>query len=125
MDSNTDVLLLNFNIRSIGDYFDTFNCFTNLLKVKFGCLSFSETFLNDNNKNLYTILFVDIMLFIMFDVVAAEVEVYLYIFQMFKNPKYFTHVSISLPIIETLVIETDKANYKLLIISIYRPPINC
>ena len=31
MNSNTDLLLLNFNIRSICANFDTFNCFTNLL----------------------------------------------------------------------------------------------
>ena len=43
MNSNTDLLLLNFNIRSIGSNFDTFNCFTNLLNKKFGILSFSES----------------------------------------------------------------------------------
>ena len=39
--SDTDLLLLNFNIRSIGANFDTFNCFTNLLNKKFDILSFS------------------------------------------------------------------------------------
>ena len=29
---NTDLLLLNFNMRLIGANFDPFNCFTNLLK---------------------------------------------------------------------------------------------
>ena len=57
MNSNTDLLLLNFNIRSIGTNFDTFNCFTNLLNKKFDILSFSEKWLNYNNKNLYTIGF--------------------------------------------------------------------
>ena len=42
MNSNTDLLLLNFNIRSIGANFDTFNCFTNLLNKKFYILSFSD-----------------------------------------------------------------------------------
>ena len=55
MNSNTDLLLLNFNIGSIGANFDTFNFFTNLLNKKFEILSFSESWLNDNNKNLYTI----------------------------------------------------------------------
>ena len=41
MSSNTDLLLLNFNIRSVGANFDTFNCFTNLLNKKFDILSFS------------------------------------------------------------------------------------
>ena len=55
MNSNTDLLQLNFNIRSLGVNFDTFNCFTNLLNEKFDILNFSESWLNDNNKNLYTI----------------------------------------------------------------------
>ena len=55
MNSDTDLLILNFNIRSIGANFDTFNCFTNLLNKKFDILSFSKSWLNDNNKNLYTI----------------------------------------------------------------------
>ena len=55
MNSNTDLLLLNFNIRSIGANFDTFNCLTNLLNKKSDVLCFSESLLNDNNKNLYTI----------------------------------------------------------------------
>ena len=54
INSNTDLLLLNFNIRSIGAILDTFNCFTNLLNKKFDILSFSESWLN-NNRNLYTI----------------------------------------------------------------------
>ena len=83
--SNTDLLLLNFNIRSIGANFDTFNCFTKLLNKKFDILSFSESWLNDNNKNLYTIE--GMRLFTMYDVTVAEVEVYLFIFQMFSNPK--------------------------------------
>ena len=51
---NTDLLLLNFNIRLIGANFDPFNCFTNLLK-KIDILNFSKSWLNDNNKNLWTI----------------------------------------------------------------------
>ena len=43
MNSNTDLLLLNFNTRSIIANFDTFNCFTILLNKKFGILSFSES----------------------------------------------------------------------------------
>ena len=86
MNSYTDLLLLNFNIRSIGANFDIFNCFTNQLNKKFDILSFSESWLNDNNKNLYTIEGYDAF-HNMFDVTVAEVEVYLYIFQMFSNPK--------------------------------------
>ena len=48
------ILQLNFNIRLIGANFDTFNCFTNLLNKKIDILSFSESWLNDNNKILYT-----------------------------------------------------------------------
>ena len=55
MNSDTDLSLLNFNIRSIGAIFDTFNCFTNLLNKKIDILSFSESWLKESNKNLYTI----------------------------------------------------------------------
>ena len=43
MNSNTDLLLLNFNMRSICAYFDTFNCYTNLLNKRFDILSISES----------------------------------------------------------------------------------
>ena len=55
MNSNTGLFLSNFNIRSIGANFDTFNCFTNLANKKFDIHSFPESWLNDNNKHLYTI----------------------------------------------------------------------
>ena len=62
------------------------------------------------------------MLFIMFDVTVAEVEVYLYIFPNVFKSKVIHPCTISLPTIETLFIETVKENCRLLIISIYRPP---
>ena len=43
MNSNTNLLLLSFNIRSIGANFDTFTCFTNLLTKKNDMLNFSES----------------------------------------------------------------------------------
>ena len=58
MNIDTGLLLFNFNIRSVGANFDTFYCFTNLLNKKLtslDILSFSESWLNDNNKNLCTI----------------------------------------------------------------------
>ena len=62
------------------------------------------------------------MLFTMFDVTVAEVEVYLiYISNVFKS-KVIHPCSISLPTIDTQFIETVKEYYRLLIISIYRPP---
>ena len=86
MNSNTDLLLLNFNIRSIGANFDTYNCFTNLLNKEFDILSFSESWLNDNNKNLYTIEGYEA-----FHNVRCNGRrgrgFYLYIFQMFSNRK--------------------------------------
>ena len=54
MNSNADLLLFSFNIRSIGANFDTFKCFTNPLNKKLDILSLSENLRNDNNKNLYT-----------------------------------------------------------------------
>ena len=55
MNSNTDLLLLNFNIRSIDTIFYRFNCFTNLLNKKIDILSFTEIWLKDN-KNLCIIV---------------------------------------------------------------------
>ena len=48
------MLLFNFNIRSIGANFYTFNCFTNQVNKRNGIpsLSFSESWQNNNNKNL-------------------------------------------------------------------------
>ena len=42
MNSITVLLLLNFNIRSIGANFDAFNFFTNLLKEKLDILRFQK-----------------------------------------------------------------------------------
>ena len=47
MNSATDLLLLNFNITSIGANFNTFNSFTNLLNKKIGILNFSESWQNN------------------------------------------------------------------------------
>ena len=55
MNSNTDLLQLKINTRAIGANLDTFNCFANLLNKKLDILNFSESWLNDNNKNLCTI----------------------------------------------------------------------
>ena len=85
MNTNTDLLLLNFNIRSIGANLDTFNCFTNLLNKKIDILSFSEPGLMIIIKTCT--LLRDMRLFTMFDLTVTEVEVYLYIFQMFSNRK--------------------------------------
>ena len=55
MKSNTDPLPLNFNIKSIGTNFDSFSCFTNQLNKTSDILSFSESWINDNDKNQCTI----------------------------------------------------------------------
>ena len=58
MNSNTDLLLLNFNMRSIGAYFDIFNCFTNLLNKKFDILCFSESWLRSDQIKLSGMAFI-------------------------------------------------------------------
>ena len=62
------------------------------------------------------------MLFTMFDVTVAEVEVYLYNISNVIKSKVVHPCTISLPTIETLFIETVNENCRLLIMSIYRPP---
>ena len=113
MNCKTDLLLLNFNIRSIGANFNTFNCFTNLLNKKNYILSFSESWPNDNNKNLCTMEGYDA-----FHNVLCEgrrgVGLSVYISNVFKSK--VTHpCTLSLPTIETLFIESVKEKCRLLI----------
>ena len=114
MNSNTDLLLLNFNIRSICANFDTFNCFTHLLSKNFDILRFSESWLNDNNKNLYT-------LYEAFHYVRCDGcrggYLSVYISYIFKSTLVIHPCTISLPTIETV-----EEKYRLLLITIYRPP---
>ena len=120
MNSYTDLLLLNFNIRAIGANFDTFNCFTNLLNKKFDGLSFSESWLNDNNKNLHTIDSIEG--YDAFHNVRSNGRrgggLSVYISNVFKSEVIKCAITISLPTIETLFLETVKENFRLLIISI-------
>ena len=120
MNSNTDLLLLKFNIRPIGANFDTFNCFINLLNNKFDILSFSESWLNDNNKDLYTIEGYDAFHNVLCDGRKGG-RLSVYISNVSKS-KVIQPCTISLPTVETLFIETVKENCRLLIITIYRPP---
>ena len=56
MNSKTDLILLNFNKIFINSNIDTFNCFSNELnKEIIHNLSFSESWINDKNQNLYTV----------------------------------------------------------------------
>ena len=83
-------------------------------------LNFSESRLNDNNKNLYTIEGYDA-----FSQVRCNGRrgggLSVYILNVFKS-KVIHLCTIYLKTIETLFIETVKENCRLLIISIYRPP---
>ena len=107
MNSNTDLLLFNFNIRSIGANLDTFNCYTNLLNKKFYIHSFSESWLNDNNKNLYTIEGYEAFHNVRCDGRRGG-GLSVYISNVFKS-KVIHPCTISLPTIETLFIETVKS----------------
>ena len=119
MNSNTDLLQLSFNTRSIGDNFDTFHLFTNLLNKKFDIQSFSESWLNDN-KNLHTIEGYDGFYNVRCD--GRKVGgLSVYISNVYKS-KVIHPCNISLSAIETLFIETVKEICKLLIASIYIPP---
>ena len=115
MNSHTDLLLLNFNIRAIGANFDILNCFTYLLNKKFYILSFSKSWLNDNNKNVYTTEEYDAFHNVRRDGRRGGC-LSGYISIVFKS-KVIHPCTISLPTIETV-----KENCRLLIISIYRPP---
>ena len=107
-------------VSSIGANFDTFNCFTNLLNKKFNILCFSESWLNDYNKNLCTIERYDAFHNVRCDGRRGG-GLPVYISNVFKS-KIIHPCTISPQTIETLFIETVKKNCRLLIISIYRPP---
>ena len=114
MNSNTDLLLLCFNIRSIGANFDIFNCFTNPLNKKINILyiyiSFSESWLIDNNRNLYTIEGYEAFHNVRCDDRTGG-GLSVYILNAYK-PKVIHPCTISLPTIETLFNETVKENCK-------------
>ena len=93
--------------------FDTSNCFTKLLSKKFDILSFSESWLNDNNENLYNTT----EGYDAFHNVRCGSHrgggLSVYISNVFKS-KVIHPCTISLPTIENLFIETVKENCRLL-----------
>ena len=50
---NNDLLLINLNVRSLCANLDLFYGFKELINKKFGVVSFTESWLNNSNKQLF------------------------------------------------------------------------
>ena len=125
MNSNTDLLLLNFDIGSIGSNFDTFNCFKNVLNKKIHIQSFSESQLNVNNKKpilyIQSIAGYDALPNVRCDGhCGGGLSVYI---SNVLNPKYSSKL---VPCPCTISLNSNhltlRENYKFFVVSIYRLP---
>ena len=117
--NKSDLLLLNYNIRSLCANFDLFHGFSQLLNIKFDIISFTESWLKENNKQLYAINGYNDFHSLRSDGRrGGGISVFIsnkYDCKIIKNS------SLSLEYIETLFIEVTRANKKILIASIYKP----
>ena len=120
INSKTDLLLLNFNIRSLSANFDLFNGFHSLLNKKFNILCFTESWLTDNNKQLYSIPGYNDFHCLRNDGRRGG-GLSMYISETYDT-KFIKQSSISLSFIETLFVEIHKDNLKILVATIYKPP---
>ena len=120
INDNTDLLMLNFNIRSLSANFDLFHGLSKILNKRFGIISFTESWLTNNNKQLYKIPGYS-------DFHSLRTDgrrgggLSIYISNEF-DAKLISHSTISLNYIETLFIEIEKGNTKILVALIYKPP---
>ena len=115
----TDLLLLNYNIRSLNSNFDQFLAFSHLINKKFDVISFTESWLKEENKHLYNISgYQD------FHNLRGDGRrgggISLYVTENFKA-KLIKNCTFSLIYIETLGIEIIRDSVKILIISVYKP----
>ena len=106
----TDLLLLNYNIRSLNANLDQFIAFSHLINKKFDIISFTESWLKNENKHLYNLR----------DDGRRGGGISIFILDNLEA-KLIKHSTISKKYIETLSIEINKENKKILIMSIYKP----
>ena len=116
---NTDLLILNYNIRSLSANYDQFNGFSQLLKAKFDIINFTESWLKEGNKQLYAINDYNDFHNLRDDGRRGG-GISIYISKQFEA-KIIKESTITLNYIETLFIEIVKENRKILIASVYKP----
>ena len=120
INSKTDLLLLNFNIRSLSANFDLFDGYCSVLNKKFDILSFTESWLTNDNKQLYGISGFNDFHSLRNDGRRGG-GISMYISQNYET-KLIEQSTISLPYIETLFVEMSRDNITILIACIYKPP---
>ena len=120
INSNKDLVLLNLNIRSLSANYDLFQGFLNLFNKQFGIISLTESWLNNDNKQLFKLSGYNDFHSLRNDGRRGG-GLSMFISEKY-NAKPIHKYSISLPFIETLFVEISKENSKVLIIAVYRPP---
>ena len=119
INSSTDLLLLSYNIRSLNANIDQFLAFSHQINKKFDIISFTESWLKDENKNLYHINGYNDFHNLRSDGRrGGGISVYI---SNDLEAKIIRHSTISLNYIETLCIEICKETKKILIMSVYKP----
>ena len=119
VNNNNNFSILNLNIRSITSNFDTLNAFLSTLHIKFDILSFTESWLNETTKNLIKLNGYHALHTLRPVNRGGGVSIYI---KNFMNSKKIESCSLSLPYFESLFIELNHRNKKILIATIYRPP---
>jgi hypothetical protein len=110
LDMQSKFSLLHLNIRSISNKFDSFKNFINTLNIQFQIIGLTETWLNDNNMDCFTLNKYE---YLGSNYVSKNLE--------FKNRKYLDKNFDD--IIETKFVEVTNNNGKNLIIGVInRPP---
>ena len=119
INSSTDLLLLSYNIRSLNANIDQFLAFSHQINKKFDIISFTESWLKDENKNLYHINGYNDFHNLRSDGRrGGGISVYI---SNDLEAKIIRHSTISLNYIETLCIEICKESKRILIMSVYKP----
>ena len=115
----TDLLLLNFNIRSLSSNYDQFLAFSHSINKKINVISFTESWLKNENKQLYGIDgYKDFHSLRDDGRRGGGISVYV---SNDLEAKIINDCTISINYIETLCIEIHKDNKKILLMSVYKP----
>ena len=111
--------VLNLNIRSITANIDPLNAFLSTLNTKFDILSFTESWLTDETRNLIFLNNYNSLHCLRSSKRGGGISIFV------KNSISFKRIescSLSLPFIESLFMEIKHRDKKLIIATVYKPP---
>ena len=117
--SNEDLTIIHLNIRSLSRNFDAVHTLFCALVLKFDIICFTESWLTDSTKSLYT--FENYRSFHSLRTNDAHGGVSVYVRDCF-NVQELSHISVSLPFIESLFLKICYESKQLTIGTIYKPP---